>query len=105
LQRKPSSDDELLLLSTIALEQALESQDWNEWEALIRSRDALIARVEKGGIDPDLLVQIKAADDRLAALLREKRENLVSELTQTLNGARKARLFSQTSQGNNVGNF
>ena len=95
----------MLLLSTIALEEALENEDWAEWEALIETRDALISRLENEEVDGDLISQVRKADERLVELLRNKRENLVEELRRTLNGTRHARLFSSSSQGNNVGNF
>lgn len=78
-------DIERLLALSLATEDAVRGERWDEVGDLLRSRDPLLAYLETHGvdnIDGTTLERVREADARIATALSEMRSSLVEEIAQ-----------------------
>ena len=104
---QPSPTEELLLLTTLALESAIDRGDWSEWDVLVGRRDRLIQELEcsSSEVNPRLMTQLSEANSRVMMKLQHETGLLLGQIKQVQVGSRSVRNTAQTEPGNSLGSF
>jgi len=85
-----------LLLVSLALEQAVSDENWDEAEALMRSRSVLIDRLEGmplGGRSLEIVGLVRDFEGRLISALQEGKRAIGSESAAILHAHRSVQAY------------
>ncbi len=85
-----------LLMLTLALEDSLRRENWNETDSILAQRSRLLDRLDREGVGPsDLptLERCREAEDRILAQLRESKAAVSGTLRSRFQGRRAAAAY------------
>lgn len=93
---------ERLLTVTLALEQALNEESWDEVTSLLDERDQIIGGLTNGGSsarDRDLAEKAKSAEERCRTLIQVRKSQVTQGLMEAISGRRARSAYGATQVG------